>query len=227
MTTVVSVTRSSTSLVTILFAILLVIVGLISGGLYFYKIYLTNQRTALSQNLVKASDTFEQGTISELELFDKRTTAAKQILTSHIILSPLFSLIGQLTVPAVQFTKFEHTTDDKGFSVSLSGVAHDYKSIALQADAFNSTQGRSFKNVVFSNLTKDTTGNVTFDVEFIVDPTLLSYSKNPNALSGDAIPASVTLPQPTTTTTTTTTTPTDPTAVTLPQPTTSPTSPKQ
>jgi hypothetical protein len=194
MTTVVSTTRSTTSLVTVFFVLLLVGMGAAAGGLYFYKIYLTNQRGVLSQSLVKASDTFEQETISELELFDKRTTVSKQILSSHIILSPLFSLLGDLTVPAVQYTKFEHKTTDKGFAVSLSGTARDYKSIALQADAFNSAKGRSFKNVVFSNLTKEAiTGNVIFDIQFTVDPSLLSYSKSPDTL---ATPATTTLTQP-------------------------------
>ncbi len=101
-------------------------------------------------------------------------------------------------------------TDTSGFSVKLSGVAEDYKSIALQADVFNSDKGRSFKNVVFSNLARDKNGNVTFDLQFTVDPSLLSYEKDallnpiqatPEASTPTLTPTSgsVTLPPVTTT----------------------------
>jgi hypothetical protein len=90
----------------------------------------------------------------------------------------MFKLLGDLTIPSIQYTKFSHDTTDKGFIVKMSGIATDYKSIALQADVFNSDQGRSFKNVVFSNLNKDKDGGINFDVEFVVDPSLLSYEKD-------------------------------------------------
>ena len=48
----------------------------------------------------------------------------------------------------------------------------------LQADVFSTPKGRMLENVIFSNLTKDKSNNVTFNVEFDVDPDLLSYSKN-------------------------------------------------
>ncbi len=169
---------SSTSLFSILAILLLIVMGVASGGLYLYKSYLIGQKQVLSSSLAKVRDSFEKDTIDELELYDKRSSAAKQILDGHIVLSPLFSLLGDLTIPEVQYTKFSHDTTDKGFSVKLSGTAADYRSIALQADLFNSTKGRSFRNVVFSNLTKNKDNSVGFDLEFTVDPALLSYEKN-------------------------------------------------
>jgi hypothetical protein len=150
----------------------------LSGGLFLYKIYLNQQIDSYSASLVKSRDFFEKDTIDELELFDKRSKAVKQVLSTHIVLSPLFELIGNLTVPSVQYTKFTHNTTDKGFSVSMSGLARDYKSIALQADVFNTAKGRFFKNVIFSNLTKDKNNYVQFDIEFDVDPSLLSYENS-------------------------------------------------
>jgi hypothetical protein len=166
------------SLFSILSVFILVVIGLASAGLFLYKNYLVNQKEVLSTSLEKVSASFEKDTIDELELYDKRSSAAKQVLNGHIVLSPMLSLLGSLTIPSIQYTKFQHETTEKGFFVKISGLARDYRSIALQADVFNSTKGRSFKNVVFSNLTTNKAGLVGFDLEFIVDPSLLSYEKN-------------------------------------------------
>ncbi len=168
----------SKSVFTILSTILLIIMVISSIGFFFYKNYLNKQKESLSASLLIARDSFEKDTISQLELFDKRINITKDILNGHIILSPMFKLLGNLTIPSIQYTKFEHRTENDGFHVNLSGISSDYRSIALQADVFNTTKSRYFKNVIFSNLTKDKKNYVTFDVSFTVDPTLLSYEKN-------------------------------------------------
>lgn len=192
---------TSTSLFTVLSVLILVLVGAAAGGLYLWKNYLITQKHQLSDSLGKVGETFEQETISKLELYDKRVSAARQVLTGHIVLSPMFELLGKLTLPSIQYTKFQHTTTDKGFTVSMSGVARDYRSIALQADVFNSNEGRSFRNVVFSNLTKNKDNTVGFDVGFIVDQGLLSYQKNvalDKAVTKDDTTTSIVTPTSTT-----------------------------
>lgn len=174
----VSVVRQPTDFFTILTVIILIVTGVISGGLYFYKGYLKTQITGLSDSIQKSHDSFEKETIDELSLFDKRSSAVKKILGNHIVLSPMFNLLGNLTIPSIQYTKFDQKNTDKTFSVSVSGIASDYKSIALQADVFNSAKGRFFKNVIFSNLTKNKDNFVQFDLSFDVDPSLLSYEKD-------------------------------------------------
>ncbi len=170
--------RAPTSIFTVLAFIFLVIMGLASGGLFLYKNYLIKQESILSSSLERVKETFEKNTLDELELYDKRVSAAKSVLDKHIIFSPMFALLGTITIPSVQYTNFSQDSNSQGFSVKLSGTSSDYKSIALQADAFNSAKGRLFKNVVFSNINKTKNNNVVFDIEFLVDPTLLSYEKN-------------------------------------------------
>lgn len=174
----VSSIRPPTSIFTIIAFILLIITGISSGGLFLYKNYLTREKEKLSFSLERVKVSFEKDTLDELELYDKRASAVKSVLGKHIVLSPMFSLLGSLTIPSIQYTNFSQQTTGQGFSVSLSGTSLDYKSIALQADAFNSVKGRLFKNVVFSNINKIKNNNVTFSVDFLVDPSLLSYEKN-------------------------------------------------
>lgn len=170
--------REPRSLFSIITIFLLIVSILISILLYVYKIYLIKQEDALSLSLSVTRDSFEKDTIDELELFDKRTQTAKEILNNHIVLSPVFALLGDITIPQVQYTSFAQQTDAQGFLVNIEGLAFDYRSIALQADMFNSIKGRSFKNVLFSNLIKDKSNNISFNLKFNIEPDLLSYEKD-------------------------------------------------
>lgn len=170
--------RTPRSLFSLIATFLLIVSLVLSAGLFVYKIYLKKQKESLSVSLAVARDSFEKETIDELNLFDQRTQSVKQILGSHVVQSPMFALLGEVTIPSIQYTSFEQQTNDKGFLVSIEGLARDYKSIALQSEVLNSEKGRYFKNVLFSNLTKDKNNNIGFDLKFNVDPNLLSYEKN-------------------------------------------------
>lgn len=202
------------SLFSVIATFILVFVLVVSLGLYVYKIYLTKQKESFSNSLTSARDSFEQGTIDELDLFNKRTEASKELLNKHIVISPIFKLLQEITIPSIQYTSFEQTTDESGFLVKMEGTARDYRSIALQADMFNSAKGLSLKNVVFSNLVKDKSNNIIFDLKFNIDPALLSYEKESLLNSATTTPTTPTTTVPAATTpvsTTTTNTSTAPT----------------
>jgi hypothetical protein len=194
------VNKEPTSLFSIISIFILVVSLVASGGLFLYKNYLTKQTEASSASLLEVRDSFEKNTIEELDLFNKRTEVSKQILNSHIVLSPMFNLLGDITIPQIQYTKFEQETNNGGFNVKIEGLASDYRAIALQSEVFSSEKGHSFKNVVFSNLmkNKEKNNNITFNLEFTVDPGLLSY-ENSNSLSTEnsetALPAETPLSQ--------------------------------
>lgn len=169
---------NTTSISMVVSVFMLVVVALAAGGLFFYKDYLQKNKEELSSNLLKIKERFNDDTIVELEMYDKKSAVARQVLENHIVLSPLFEAINELTLSSIQYNKFDHATINDVFTVKMSGVARDYKSIALQADVFSSNKLNMFKNLVFSNLTKDKNNYVTFNVEFTVDPSLLAYSNN-------------------------------------------------
>lgn len=161
------------------FVSIVMIVGTIiaSGGVYLYKSYLSQQKISAENSLVASKARFEPNTIKLLEVFDKRMSVSKQLLSTHTVMTPFFDTLASLTVPSIQYTKFSIETGEKSTSVTMSGIARDYQYIALQAQTFNSSPGLYFKNVVFSDLAKDKKGGVTFKVSFDVDPTLFSYEK--------------------------------------------------
>ncbi|MFA6251145.1 MAG: hypothetical protein WC603_00760 [Candidatus Paceibacterota bacterium] len=188
--------KAPRSLLLIIAIFLLVVSALGSLGLFVYKNYLTKHKESLSSSLAVVRDTFEKETVDELSLFNKRTETAKQILNNHIVLTPLFTRLGEITIPSVQYTSFSHMTTDKGFVVRIDGLARDYRSIALQADAFNTPKGQVFKDVIFSEIVKDKSNKISFKVEFSVDPTLLSYEKNSliEKIQNPVIPDPVSMP---------------------------------
>lgn len=170
-------------LFTVISILILILVVLASAGLYVYKIYLTKQKEAIIVSLEKSQGSFEQETIMKLESFDKKTSAVKEILSKHKVLTPLFSILSEITIPNVQYTKFSHEGNMDKMVVKIEGLAKDYASIAQQSEIYNSSKGRFFSDVVFSDLTKSETGNtINFKLEFSIDPSLLSYEKQ---LSGN------------------------------------------
>jgi hypothetical protein len=171
--------KKTVSFFSIITISLLIISILASLGLFFYKKYLTKQIETLSSSLNIARDSFETDTIKELDLFSKRTESAKTILKNHIVLSPLFSLLGEITIPQVAYTSFDAKIDENGVTtVNVNGMAKDYRSISVQSDVFSSQKGSSLKNILFANLVKDKDSNVSFNLKFNVTPSLLSYEKN-------------------------------------------------
>lgn len=157
---------------------LLIISAVAGGGLYLYKEKISKDRKIKSESLSVIRNNFEEEAIKELREYSNRMETAKVILENHIVLSPLFSLLSEITIPQVQYSSFRHASTEKGYSVKLDGLALDYRSIALQADMFNDPKGKYFKSVLFSNLNKDITGKVRFNLEFEVEPSLLSYENN-------------------------------------------------
>lgn len=180
--------------------LILIISVLLSIFLFIYKSTLVKQESDLSASLLSIRDSFEQDTIKELNAFDNRTKIARDLLDSHFVFSPMFKLLGEITIPSVQYKKFDQQTTDEGSTVNIEGIARDYKSIALQVDAFNTREGALFKEVVFSNILKDKSNNISFKLSFKVDPSLLSYENNRTEVDmvGDFVPSSgvpgVTLP---------------------------------
>jgi hypothetical protein len=177
------------------FLAILIVAGVMFsiGGLFLYKNLLTKQKVELSKSLEASRESFEQKTIDEIEYFSKKIDVSRNILANHYILSPFFDTLEKVTIPTIQFTKFNYQVKEKDFLIQMSGIARDYTSIALQSNEFNENTNRYFKNVVFSNLVlleePKTKGYVSFDVSFLVDQSLLSFKNNIGKNDQSAIPS--------------------------------------
>lgn len=158
----------------ILFAVLL---G--TGGLYFYKKTLEKNIAKMESDLNLARNRFEPSKLTELQLLDKRLRASTEILSNHIVVTPVFQILSNLTMKTVRYTRFSYDTGDEKnprVNIKMSGIAVGYRSIALQSDLF--AKEKNLINPIFSNLTLDPSGNVQFDLEFSVDQAFVNYKQN-------------------------------------------------
>jgi hypothetical protein len=157
----------------ILFTVLLA-----TGGLYFYKGINEKKIVSMENTLNLARNRFEPAKIAELQVLDKRLNAATEVLGKHMVITPIFKSLEQLTMKTVRYTKFDYGFGEGGDAlvrVKISGQAIGYRSIALQSDLF--ATNKNIIDPVFSNLTLDTSGNVLFDLEFSVEPNFANYKQ--------------------------------------------------
>jgi len=146
-----------------------------TGGLYLYKGALAKGIEKMKGELAAAKNRFEPSRIENLQKLDERLRVADQVLSRHIAASPIFKALGEITMKSVRYTQFAYALDDKSsrINVKLEGLATGYRAIALQSDLF--AKNKNLIDPVFSNLSLDDRGNVTFALEFSVDPSFVSY----------------------------------------------------
>lgn len=160
---------------------ILLTVLLSSLALYFYKGVLAKNISQMENDLNLAKNRFEPSKITELQVLDKRLRASSEVLSQHTAITPIFQLLELLTMKTIRYTKFSYNigsdNDPKnaGMVVKMAGQAIGYRSIALQADLLSAN--KNLINPIFSNLTLDGSGNVLFDLEFSVDPSLVNYKQ--------------------------------------------------
>ena len=156
----------------------------VSGGAYFYKGVLLKNATQMQNDLSLARNRFEPSQITKLKILDKRLQASNDILSHHVAISPIFDILDSITLKTIRYTKFSYTFGNKKVTIDMSGQAVGYRSVALQADMF--AKNKNLIDPVFSNLSLDDKGNVLFDLQFSVDPSLIYYEQMLKANSNNS-----------------------------------------
>lgn len=148
-----------------------------AGGVFFYKRVLIRNIDKMNGQLVQAKNSFDPESIEKWSRFDKRIDAAAKILASHSVVSPIFDLLQNDTLATVKFNNFSLDLKDNGSaSVSMTGEAKSFSSVANQSDIIN--REKFIKNPVFSDLNPNQSGNVVFKFNGSLDPALISYKNN-------------------------------------------------
>ena len=165
---------TGTWLLTSIAGVILIVSLLSAAGVFFYERMVEANVTDMRDRLERMRSAFEPSLIAELKRLDGRLTTLNTILGGHMAFSEFFTVLEQNTLQSVRFNQFSYSIDpEKGPQVTLAGQATNYSSVALQSDIFG--VNRFFHNPIFSDMTLDNKGNVTFNVSFFIDKELITY----------------------------------------------------
>jgi hypothetical protein len=175
-------TKKSSGIFT--FLILILLVG--TGISYAYVRIQTQKFLKMKDDYIvrieKARKEIGTEFVSDIVSLQKRISSTQNLLRDHVVVSPIFFALQETTVQKIQFKDFEYSIDidsvtgKKMVSVKINGISPDYKTIALQTDAF--LQNSLIKDPIISDIkNEDTTKTVGFVLEFKVDARDVSYEK--------------------------------------------------
>lgn len=148
---------------------------LLSVGVFGYNRFLSYRISQIGSELEAARSDLDSGSLRELIKLDSRINSTGELLANHVVISPLFKFLEENTLRNVRFVELNYATTDEGLVIRMFGQARSYAAVALQSETFNESQ--YFKNPVFSDLSLDEEGNVTFSFSATVDPSLISYRR--------------------------------------------------
>jgi len=162
-----------------LFAVVAIIIFLLTGILaavtFFYRGSLISEITEMNTELVKAKKNFEPEFVETAIRLNKRIESVKVLLKDHRSVSPLFDILEKKTLERVRFQGMNLTLSDSSATLSMTGEAKSFNSVALQSDVFG--KEHYFQNPVFSNFKLSESGDVVFNFTTDVDPALLKYQE--------------------------------------------------
>lgn len=184
---------ASSSLVFTISAVLAVVAALLAAAAFFYTQYLEADLADKQQQIAQAQAAFEPDVIDELGAIDTRFSAVEDLIENHTAVTPIFEVLESVTLASVQlldvsFFSVERTTfpeaeegagdeeedsDAGDITISITGVAPDYASVALQSQALKGNEV-----VIDPQLTDfalDEAGRVQFTAEFTLPAEFMSY----------------------------------------------------
>lgn len=176
--------------------ILFVLSLLTSGGLFLYKSLLEKSIDEKSIALEKAKKAFEPSFIEVAKRFDARIAAAREILSRHTTVTPVFDFLSANTLRTIRFTNFTYAYGEGMPTLALRGEAKGtdsaagYASVALQSDVF--LENEDLADPVFSGLTLNKTSNaVTFSFTGGLPADMVKYAPPEGAAEpGEFMPES-------------------------------------
>lgn len=158
-----------TSMLFVFSFILFLLTVFLSGGVFFYNKYLTENIQKKKEYLNKSKEAFEPKLINEIKKLDTRIKVAEKILNSHTTPLLIFRELEANTLSSVSFNSFSYeNTNDGNHIVSMNGSARKFNSLALQSELFGKMD--IFKNPIFSGLGLGSKGNISFKFNSEIDP---------------------------------------------------------
>ncbi len=145
-------------------------------GLFAYSKIVLGDIEAKLKTLEDKKNIFNTEEISSLIRADKHLSSAKKLVQEHIVSTELLSLLERITLKRVQYVTLEYEgAPTEVAMVLVSGLAKNYQDVALQTEQYRLNS--FLKDPIVRQLEQQRdANNVSFEIEFYVDPTLLTLS---------------------------------------------------
>lgn len=156
--------------------IIFFVIGGVFAGLSYYKSLLdddiANKITAIKDAQAKIN---QSPAIKQAKEFNQRAALTKQLLDSHIVITPVFDFLNQNAVSSIKYDSFTFKQEDKAEYVEIKGEAPSYASLVNQLDVVKSKNKElasySVKDVLLTEF-----GSVKFTLKVTFIPGYLSYT---------------------------------------------------
>ena len=168
-------TPAKKGLLSFLAVIIFSVSVLAAVGTFGYKFYLNYRIDQMGADLETARAALQPEIIRELTRADNRLISAKNLISNHHILSPLFGFLEVSTPKSVRFNDFNYIMTAQGSELHMKGEARGYSVLAQLADIFQ--RSSHFINPTFSDLRLNENGNVRFSFSATIEPDMISYMK--------------------------------------------------
>lgn len=146
-------------------AIILAIVAVLAGGLYFYENSLENKLVSLDSEITALEQQRDRKSEQNILVFNKQLSTLSDLLNNHTHWTTGLSKIEELTQGQIQFDSLIATTADN--KVDFKATAPSYTAIARQIAAFLSDE--SITDINLNKVNTLTSGQLEFAMQIIFD----------------------------------------------------------
>lgn len=173
--------RPRSAFMVIVSIIFIVSVGLYLG-LFLYHRALANDVNNVTSAIERLQKDFDRPGINDARVFRARADFARELLSQHVTMRPLFTFLERYTVEKIFYTSFSFKRDGiEGPLLELKGEAPDYASLAYQMDTFRNRidtlhDWKELKTISIQEMNLTSVGTVAFSLSLIFIPDFLSYA---------------------------------------------------
>jgi Tfp pilus assembly protein PilN len=146
---------------------ILILMFVLTGGLYFYKNTQEATKDDLDSQIIKLEKDRDKKVESNLLTLSKQLSLISTLLDSHVAWSKALGKVESLLQPQVQFETFSAAVSDNRFE--FKALATNYTVVARQIAAFVSDD--SIKDIALNNVHVLTSGKLEFSVKLQFDKT--------------------------------------------------------
>ncbi|OHA84419.1 MAG: hypothetical protein A2937_01645 [Candidatus Yonathbacteria bacterium RIFCSPLOWO2_01_FULL_47_33b] len=149
------------------------------GGFYFYEKTLLAEVEKKAKDIADAQRVFIQSPeINQAKVFRARADLARALLDQHTVVSPIFTFLSNSTLGSILYDSFSFKRESNGWSLTLTGEAPSYASLAYQSDVLNKkNKDNEFVDFSISNIALTKSGTVTFGLVVTFAQQQLLYTK--------------------------------------------------